>query len=129
MAGLLQSTAHPVANADAIAAEPGTVLLMRHAQTDPGTGDPPGFALGQCSTQRNLSAEGRAQAKRIGVLLQHQGLAPQRVRSSAWCRCLDSRPCKIRHPLQANLSKPGFPSRGLAASAMGGSASSASRRK
>ena len=88
MAGLLSTAS---ANAAAAAAsEPGTVLLMRHAQTDPGTGDPPGFALGQCSTQRNLSAEGRAQAKRIGVLLQQQGLGPQRVRSSAWCRCLDT---------------------------------------
>lgn len=88
MAGLLSTAS---ANATAAgAAEPGTVLLMRHAQTDPGTGDPPGFALGQCSTQRNLSAEGRAQAKRIGALLQQQGLVPQRVRSSAWCRCLDT---------------------------------------
>ncbi len=81
-AGLLRPTAH--------AAEPGTVLLMRHAQTDPGTGDPPGFALGQCSTQRNLSADGRAQARRIGALLKQQGLTPQRVRSSAWCRCQDT---------------------------------------
>lgn len=87
LAGALFSTA---ASSSYAATEPGTVLLMRHAQTDPGTGDPPGFALGQCSTQRNLSAEGRAQAQRIGALLKQQGLAPQRVRSSAWCRCQDT---------------------------------------
>src|SRR5689334_2974247 len=34
----------------------GMVVLLRHAQA-PGTGDPPGFRLGDCSTQRNLSSQ------------------------------------------------------------------------
>jgi phosphohistidine phosphatase SixA len=68
----------------------GVVLLMRHAVTDPGTGDPPDFRLGDCATQRNLSEAGRAQAQRLGVRLREAGLAPQRVRSSAWCRCVDT---------------------------------------
>ena len=38
----------------------GAALLMRHAQTEPGTGDPPGFRLDECGTQRNLDARGRA---------------------------------------------------------------------
>lgn len=42
------------------------VVLLRHAQTEPGIGDPPGFRLHECSTQRNLSAEGLSQAERIG---------------------------------------------------------------
>ena len=33
-------------------------LLLRHT-TAPGTGDPEGFRLGDCSTQRNLSDRGR----------------------------------------------------------------------
>ncbi|AOG21418.1 histidine phosphatase family protein [Acidovorax sp. RAC01] len=67
----------------------GVVIAFRHALA-PGTFDPPGFRLGDCSTQRNLSEEGRAQARRIGEWFRQQGLAPARVASSPWCRCLDT---------------------------------------
>jgi phosphohistidine phosphatase SixA len=66
----------------------GPVLVMRHAQTDPGVGDPPGFVLHRCATQRNLSAEGRAQARAFGTRLAALGLRPTAIRSSRWCRCL-----------------------------------------
>ncbi len=66
----------------------GPLLLMRHAQTDPGVGDPPGFVLERCATQRNLSPEGRAQARAFGATLAAQGLRPTALRSSRWCRCL-----------------------------------------
>lgn len=69
--------------------EGGVVLALRHALA-PGTFDPPGFALGQCSTQRNLSDEGRAQARRIGAWFVRVGLTPQRVRTSQWCRCQET---------------------------------------
>ncbi|SMD10824.1 histidine phosphatase family protein [Rhizobium sp. RU36D] len=65
------------------------IVLMRHALA-PGTGDPQGFKLGACSTQRNLSAEGRAQAARIGALFRANGIARADVFSSQWCRCLDT---------------------------------------
>lgn len=68
----------------------GTVLMLRHAQTEAGVGDPPGFRLGQCSTQRNLSEAGRAQSRRIGQALAARGLVPRAVRSSGWCRCIDT---------------------------------------
>jgi phosphohistidine phosphatase SixA len=67
----------------------GLVVAMRHALA-PGTFDPPGFRLDACSTQRNLSDEGRAQAVRIGAWFREHGLAPTAVRSSEWCRCLDT---------------------------------------
>ena len=67
----------------------GAVVAFRHALA-PGTFDPPGFKLGDCSTQRNLSEEGRAQARRIGQWFAQQGLRPARVRSSPWCRCIDT---------------------------------------
>ena len=51
------------------------VLLMRHAQTEPGTGDPPGFKLEVCSTQRNLSLAGRQSAMRMGQWFKDRGLA------------------------------------------------------
>lgn len=68
----------------------GCVVLMRHAQTEPGVGDPPGFTLGRCDTQRNLSAEGRAQAGRVGEAFRREDIAIASVRSSAWCRCTDT---------------------------------------
>lgn len=66
------------------------VLLMRHAITEPGVGDPPGYRLEDCATQRNLSAEGREQARRVGAALRAAGLTVGEVRSSAWCRCRDT---------------------------------------
>ena len=71
-------------------AQGGVVLMMRHAQTVSGIGDPPGFNLAQCATQRNLDARGRDQARALGVRLRAAGIRPTRVLSSAWCRCKDT---------------------------------------
>lgn len=68
----------------------GYVVLIRHAVTEPGIGDPPGFRHGQCSTQRNLSAEGRADAKRIGEAFRSRKIPISEVLSSRWCRCIDT---------------------------------------
>ena len=68
----------------------GVAVLLRHATTTPGIGDPPGFRPGDCATQRNLSDEGRAQARRIGDWFAQRRLVPAAVRSSAWCRCVDT---------------------------------------
>jgi broad specificity phosphatase PhoE len=68
----------------------GAILIMRHAVTEPGIGDPPGFRLEDCATQRNLSAEGRAQAARLGRSLAQRRVVVARVESSAWCRCLET---------------------------------------
>ncbi|HEX5698266.1 MAG TPA: histidine phosphatase family protein [Rhodoferax sp.] len=75
---------------------PGTVVLFRHA-TAPGVGDPAGFKLNDCRTQRNLSAEGQAQAQRIGAAFQQRGIEVSAVWSSQWCRARET----------ANLAFPG----------------------
>ena len=62
------------------------VLLMRHAYA-PGVGDPPGYSLNRCETQRTLNDEGMAQATRIGQWLRAQGVTQAQVLSSVWCRC------------------------------------------
>ena len=72
--------AHAGPAEDAIRAG-GVALLIRHA-TAPGTGDPEQFKIDDCSTQRNLSDEGRAQARRIGEWFKTRSLQPARVRSS-----------------------------------------------
>lgn len=65
------------------------VLLLRHANA-PGLGDPPGFVLDDCATQRNLDSAGRAQAQRWGALLREKGISKPRVISSRWCRALET---------------------------------------
>ena len=67
----------------------GYVLLMRHALA-PGVGDPSNFKLGDCSTQRNLSAEGREDAREIGEWLKRRDIPVLRVESSRWCRARET---------------------------------------
>ena len=67
----------------------GHVALIRHALA-PGTGDPADFAIGDCATQRILSEEGRAQARRIGALFRANGIETAPVYTSQWCRCRDT---------------------------------------
>lgn len=64
----------------------GVAILLRHAQTTPGVGDPPGWRLADCASQRNLDDTGVAHAKRIGRWFAEQKLRPTQVRNSPWCR-------------------------------------------
>jgi phosphohistidine phosphatase SixA len=87
--------------------EGGHIILMRHATTTPGVGDPPNFRLDECATQRLLSDAGRAQAKAIGAALRKSGVKVDRVLTSAWCRCVDTAelmdlgPVEIFEPLNS----------------------------
>ena len=67
----------------------GAIVLFRHANA-PGGGDPPGFRLGDCSTQRNLDDTGRSQARRIGEAFRARGIRVGAVLSSQWCRTRDT---------------------------------------
>ena len=66
------------------------VALMRHAEAPGRSGDPPGFRLDDCTTQRNLSAKGRADAKAAGERLRAERAAIGKLLSSPWCRCVDT---------------------------------------
>ncbi|MCA1457587.1 histidine phosphatase family protein [Bradyrhizobium sp. BRP22] len=88
-------TAPDVASADQAEAwaalrEGRHVALMRHADAPGGAGDPPGFRIDDCATQRNLSSKGRADAARIGARLRSEGIAVEKILSSPWCRCMDT---------------------------------------
>jgi len=65
------------------------VLLMRHTLA-PGVGDPANYSLEDCKTQRNLNAEGKAQAVFVGEWLKKQGVKNAELHSSVWCRCKDT---------------------------------------
>ena len=68
----------------------GQVVLIRHALTTPGVGDPEGMKLSDCSTQRNLSNEGREHAKRVGNAFRERQVSVTQVISSPWCRCIET---------------------------------------
>jgi broad specificity phosphatase PhoE len=91
LAGVLPAAfAQAVADPWQAAAGEGVAIMLRHAATESGIGDPPGFRLDDCTTQRNLSAAGRAQAARFGAALAERRIRIDEVRSSQWCRCLDT---------------------------------------
>tara|TARA_B100002019_G_scaffold42759_1_gene35801 strand:+ start:617 stop:1174 length:558 start_codon:yes stop_codon:yes gene_type:complete len=67
----------------------GKLIFIRHAYA-PGNGDPAGFNLNDCSTQRNLSDDGRKQAQRIGEFFNKNKIEIDKVLSSEWCRCKET---------------------------------------
>jgi phosphohistidine phosphatase SixA len=71
------------------ARDPGIVTLVRHGRA-PGTGDPPSFVLADCATQRNLSEQGRQDARALGAALRAVGVRDADVRTSQWCRCVET---------------------------------------
>ena len=69
--------------------EGGKLIFIRHAYA-PGSGDPDNFNLNDCSTQRNLSEEGRKQAEYIGEFFRDKKIKIDKVLSSEWCRCKET---------------------------------------
>ncbi|MGH7320409.1 MAG: histidine phosphatase family protein [Candidatus Rokuibacteriota bacterium] len=89
---------------------PGAVVVLRHSYA-PGAFDPPDARLDDCSTQRNLDENGRAQAQRIGEAFRGNGIAVGAVLSSPRCRCLDTARLAFGQveswePLQGALNDP-----------------------
>tara|TARA_B110000027_G_C16027412_1_gene259212 strand:+ start:331 stop:894 length:564 start_codon:yes stop_codon:yes gene_type:complete len=72
-----------------IAQEGNKIILIRHALA-PGGGDPAGFKVNDCKTQRNLNQAGIDQSKRIGELFKNNNVPIDKVLSSQWCRCKDT---------------------------------------
>jgi phosphohistidine phosphatase SixA len=90
---LLPCTAHearPQADSWSILKQPRHAVFLRHSDAPGGAGDPTGFRLDDCATQRNLSEEGRAQARRTADALHRNDLRFDRVLTSPWCRCRET---------------------------------------
>ena len=71
------------------AREGNKVILIRHALA-PGGGDPAGFKINDCNTQRNLNKVGINQSKKIGKIFRDNKIPIDIVLSSEWCRCKDT---------------------------------------
>ena len=65
------------------------IILIRHSLA-PGGGDPGGFDVNDCKTQRNLNHTGIKQSKKIGKLFKKNNIPVDQVLSSQWCRCKDT---------------------------------------
>ena len=72
-----------------ILSDDGKIIFIRHAYA-PGGGDPEGFDLSNCASQRNLNSEGIAQSKRIGNFFKENNIKIDKVLSSEWCRCKET---------------------------------------
>lgn len=71
------------------AQEGNKIILIRHSLA-PGGGDPTGFKINDCKTQRNLNQTGINQSKKIGKLFRKNKVLIDQVLSSQWCRCKDT---------------------------------------
>ena len=80
---------HPVNASWEPAKDGDKIILIRHSKA-PGFGDPQGFKIKDCKTQRNLSKEGIKQSKKIGKLFKINQIKIDQVLSSQWCRCKDT---------------------------------------
>ena len=72
-----------------LAQEGDKIILIRHSLA-PGGGDPPGFKIDDCKTQRNLNRKGINQSKKMGKLFKKNKVPVDLVLSSQWCRCKDT---------------------------------------
>ena len=86
---LMAAPAHATDAGWAALREGGHVVLLRHAMIS-GTAEPAGFDIDKCNTQRNLSERGRNQARKIGALFGARAAPIERIRSSRYCRCLET---------------------------------------
>jgi phosphohistidine phosphatase SixA len=98
----------------------GHVALIRHGSAPPGYGgDPPGFRLDDCSTQRNLDERGREQARAVGEAFRARGVPVDAVKSSPWCRCLDTAALMAVGPVERSYALiPAVPANPNAAAAL-----------
>jgi len=83
----------------------GHVALIRHANAPPGYGgDPPGFRMDDCKTQRNLDELGRQQAQALGAAFRQRGVRVDRVLASPVCRCVDTAELMAVGPVEKSVA-------------------------
>ena len=75
------------------------VIVARHADA-PGRGEPDGFDLNDCRTQRNLNDTGREEARHLGALLRNSGIHITKVLTSRWCRARETAELMTMGPVE-----------------------------
>ena len=83
----------------------GHVALVRHGNAPPGYGgDPPGFKIDDCATQRNMDEKGRTQSKAVGEAFRQHGVRVDKILSSPWCRCLETARLMALGPVEGTMA-------------------------
>src|SRR5438045_2128418 len=80
------------------------IALVRHGNAPPGYGDPPGFKIDDCATQRNLDELGRAQGRAVGEAFRQHGVPVDKILSSPLCRCLETARLMALGPVESVLA-------------------------
>jgi len=80
------------------------IALVRHGSAPHGYGDPPGFKLDDCATQRNMDERGRAQARAVGEAFRQHDIPVDKILSSPWCRCLETARLMALGPVESVLA-------------------------
>ena len=70
--------------------EGGTVIFLRHAETGSPWPDHAVAVIGECASQRELNAEGRAQAEAIGKAFRKLSIPVRGVLASPFCRTMET---------------------------------------
>ncbi|MBS98446.1 MAG: histidine phosphatase family protein [Oceanospirillaceae bacterium] len=70
--------------------EGGLVIYWRHAHTDRTQRDRRPLNYDDCSAQRNLSTQGREDARLVGEAIRELGVPIGELYSSPYCRCIDT---------------------------------------
>lgn len=68
----------------------GNIIYMRHGPTDHNQKDQDRHKLNNCSTQRNLSPQGRKQVQNTGNTIRRLNIPIAKVSSSPYCRCKET---------------------------------------
>lgn len=75
----------------------GNVIFLRHAATDPSQKDLSNDHLEDCSTQRNLTPQGRKQSQAIGIAFRELKIPAGLILSSPYCRVKDTAQLAFGH--------------------------------
>ena len=87
---LLAAPAGAAEDVWALLKKPGHIVLLRHSNAPGNATERDDMDFKDCSQQRNLDAEGRAQAARIGDAFRKQKVTQVRLISSQYCRAVDT---------------------------------------
>jgi len=74
----------------ALLKKPGHTVLLRHSNAPGQVPESNDMDFKNCAIQRNLDADGRAQAGRIGDAFRKHGIKQVKLVSSIYCRALDT---------------------------------------
>ena len=93
----------------ALGTEPNLVVFMRHGETGPAYSDRAQAVMGDCATQRNLTAEGRVQNEKIASAMKALRIPVGKVLSSEFCRSWQTAEAlfgKVGYTVTSQLSVP-----------------------